>query len=111
MSDPGNIYHYNTEDGFPTLSHTAVFAVFFGLFTVAHIIQAGWKKQWWLYATLVIFGLMEVIGWAGERSKLSSACFDIVIQLDAQIQEQVISFKLLFWLLHRASSLRSYTMI
>ncbi|TIB69194.1 hypothetical protein E3P77_00709 [Wallemia ichthyophaga] len=66
MSDPGNIYHYNTEDGFPTLSHTAVFAVFFGLFTVAHIIQAGWKKQWWLYATLVIFGLMEVIGWAAR---------------------------------------------
>lgn len=65
MSDNTNLYHYDTEDGFPTLSHAVTFTVFFALFTAAHIIQAGWKKQFWLYGTIVIFGLLEVIGWAG----------------------------------------------
>ncbi|TIA85428.1 hypothetical protein E3P99_03993 [Wallemia hederae] len=68
MSDPSSIYGYNTEDGFPDRSHTIPLTVFFGLFTAAHIVQAGWKRQWWLYATTVIFGLMEVIGWAARCS-------------------------------------------
>ncbi|TIB97171.1 RTA1-domain-containing protein [Wallemia mellicola] len=66
MSDNSSAYNYDTEDGFPTLSATVTFTVFFALFTAAHIIQAGWKKQFWLYGTIVIFGLLEVIGWAAR---------------------------------------------
>ena len=73
MADAENLYGYDTQDGFPNKSHAIPLTVFFALFTAAHIFQAGWKRQWWLYATTVVFGLMEVIGWAGRLTNLCHA--------------------------------------
>ncbi|CAE6423948.1 unnamed protein product [Rhizoctonia solani] len=57
----GNPFNY-----VPTGWVCILFIVLFSLTTAAHILQAFWLKVWYMFPTLAICGLVEVVGWAGR---------------------------------------------
>ncbi|KDN48643.1 hypothetical protein RSAG8_02630, partial [Rhizoctonia solani AG-8 WAC10335] len=57
----GNPFNY-----VPTGWVCILFIVLFSLTTMAHILQAFWLKVWYMFPTLAICGLVEIIGWTGR---------------------------------------------
>ncbi|KIO22641.1 hypothetical protein M407DRAFT_116512 [Tulasnella calospora MUT 4182] len=50
----------------PTLWICVLFVVLFSLTSAAHLGQATYYRMWWLFPTMVIGGVGEIIGWAGR---------------------------------------------
>ncbi|KAG9054157.1 hypothetical protein FS842_005926, partial [Serendipita sp. 407] len=50
----------------PTLWICALFIALFSISTLLHIYQAAKYRLWWLYATIVVGGVCEILGWSGR---------------------------------------------
>ncbi|KIO22638.1 hypothetical protein M407DRAFT_27826 [Tulasnella calospora MUT 4182] len=50
----------------PTLWICVLFVVLYSLTSAAHLGQATYYRMWWLFPTMVIGGVGEIIGWAGR---------------------------------------------
>jgi len=50
----------------PTLYVCALFVALFGLSTLIHLGQVFRYRLWWLLPTVVLAGLLEVLGWTGR---------------------------------------------
>ncbi|KAL1730617.1 RTA1 like protein-domain-containing protein [Schizophyllum commune] len=50
----------------PTEWICILYLVLFGITTAAHFGQTIWYRQWWLFATAVLCGALECLGWAGR---------------------------------------------
>ncbi|KAI0076079.1 RTA1-domain-containing protein, partial [Panus rudis PR-1116 ss-1] len=50
----------------PTLWICALYVALFSLTTLIHVVQAGYYRLWFLYPTVVLGGIAEIIGWAGR---------------------------------------------
>ncbi|EAU82398.1 hypothetical protein CC1G_06708 [Coprinopsis cinerea okayama7 len=70
--DLGNAYGYA-----PTKSVAIAFVVLFSISTVGHIVQATARKQWFLFATAIFCGILEVVGWSA-RLKSHFDPFDLL---------------------------------
>ncbi|KAF8317965.1 RTA1-like protein [Clavulina sp. PMI_390] len=64
-----NPYGYN-----PTLYVCALFVALFSLSTLVHLIQALWKRKWYLLPTVVIGGCGEIIGWSARLWSAKNVC-------------------------------------
>ncbi|TCD71025.1 hypothetical protein EIP91_000524 [Steccherinum ochraceum] len=42
------------------------FVVLFGVTTFVHVVQAIYFRMWWLFPTVVLAGIGEVLGWSGR---------------------------------------------
>jgi len=54
-------YHY-----VPSESIAITFIVLFGLSTVVHLGYATFYRMWWLFPTIVLCGVLEILGWSGR---------------------------------------------
>ncbi|KAL1718144.1 RTA1 like protein-domain-containing protein [Schizophyllum commune] len=50
----------------PTEYVCIIFLVLFSISTAAHLGQAIWYRMWWLIATTVFCGILEIMGWAAR---------------------------------------------
>ncbi|KAG8941407.1 hypothetical protein FRC04_004200 [Tulasnella sp. 424] len=50
----------------PTLWICVLFVVLYSLTSAAHLAQATYYRMWWLFPTMVLGGIGEIIGWAGR---------------------------------------------
>lgn len=65
-SIPGLNPHQTLYGYIPTLWVCALFIALFGLSTLIHIAQAAKYRLWWLFPTIVVGGICEVLGWSGR---------------------------------------------
>ncbi|KAG2014317.1 hypothetical protein CC2G_011147 [Coprinopsis cinerea AmutBmut pab1-1] len=55
------------ENGYgyiPSRSATTIMVVFFSISTIVHMGQATVRKQWYLFPTAILCGILEILGWA-----------------------------------------------
>lgn len=57
----GSPYHY-----IPTEGVAITFIVLFGLSTVIHVFQATYYRMWWLFPTVCLCGILEILGWSAR---------------------------------------------
>jgi hypothetical protein len=77
-------YHY-----IPTEYVTIIFVVLFGLSTSMHLFQTVRYRLWWLFPTVFLCGLLEVLGWSGRL--WSSINPFIIIPFQIQITCTIIA--------------------
>ncbi|KAF2239605.1 RTA1-domain-containing protein [Viridothelium virens] len=77
LLDPG--YGY-----IPNLAVGIVFAVIFGLITIAHIGQTTIKRKWW-YSTFAIGAIGECVGWAARAAAHKCVYNDSIFSLQISI--------------------------
>ncbi|KAL1677953.1 RTA1 like protein-domain-containing protein [Schizophyllum commune] len=63
---PEQINELSSYGYVPTKWICILYLVLFGLTTAAHFFQTIWYRQWWLFATVVLCGGLECLGWAGR---------------------------------------------
>jgi hypothetical protein len=50
----------------PTLYVCVLYVVLFSVTTLLHVGQAARWRLWWLYPTIVLCGVAEILGWAAR---------------------------------------------
>ncbi|KAF9033588.1 RTA1-like protein [Panaeolus papilionaceus] len=63
---PAQIAAWSPYGYIPSRNIAIIFMVLYGLSTVTHIAQAVRYRQWWLYPTICLCGLLEVTGWGAR---------------------------------------------
>jgi hypothetical protein len=62
-----NLAPHSTLYGYvPTTWVCGLFIALFALSTLIHIAQATRYRLWWLFPTIVVGGVCEVLGWSGR---------------------------------------------
>ncbi|KAF9564179.1 RTA1-like protein [Agrocybe pediades] len=56
-----SLYNY-----IPTKWIAIMFIVLFGVTSLLHAAQASYYRMWWLFPTICLCGILEIIGWSGR---------------------------------------------
>ncbi|KAI9063109.1 RTA1-domain-containing protein [Trametes sanguinea] len=80
-ADNLNLYGYT-----PTRAVCFLFVILYSLSTIGHFWQAIRSRTWWLFPTVVLAGIAEVVGW-GARTKSS---WDPTLRMPYIIQVSIL---------------------
>lgn len=82
----------------PTEYVAIIFIVLYGLSTAFHVGQAVYYRIWWLFITVILAGVAEILGWSSRL--WSSFSPDLLTPYEIQYVGFIISLKhagLSFW--------------
>lgn len=76
MSAAHTMYGY-----FPSKEVAITFVTLYGVSTLCHLAQATYYRAYWMYATAVFCGTIEVLGWVGRLWSSISPFLKIPFQI------------------------------
>ncbi|TBU65123.1 RTA1 like protein [Dichomitus squalens] len=86
MADGTDDFHLNLYGYVPSKAAGYIFVIIFIITTLLHVIQAGRSRVWWLFPTVCIAGVAEIVGWA---ARLKSA-YDPLVRTSYIIQVSIL---------------------
>ncbi|KAJ7691544.1 RTA1 like protein-domain-containing protein [Mycena rosella] len=92
---------------FPHEYVAIIFVVLFSMSTILHLGQATYYRMWWLFPTVCLCGIGEILGWSGRLWSSFSPSFynpfmmQIVSTVIAPTPLIAVNFILLSWLVRR----------